>query len=294
MADPIDVIIPVFNRPEYTKLLLDSLYSVNHGVKIAPVIVDNASRKRTKSLITEWMAAYKPSEFVAEPRLITCLTNTGFAGALNRALEKTSEYVIIMHNDTLPFNGWAGEMYEGIKDDEDIAVIMPRTNYANEGSPCILEMRKQFETIKPCNKDRIEPQQIEEIIAKLIPDKEKFMAELAASKLRISYSPEISSFCMMVRSSLFKEFGKFDEDFWPRGFEDRFWFRAIERAGYVCMISNRAFVYHNGNTTSDGPGFSFPEIMKINEEKYKAKCLEIDRTTNGKTVGPNGLLAKEK
>lgn len=280
----IDVIVPFMNRPEYTKLLIDAFSSASHGAKIRPVLVDNGSLKRSKDLVRNWIDSYpslpdSAKDHLAVPKVIELVSNKGFAGALNAAIASgpLSEHVIIMHNDCVPFDGWAGEMLGCFTEsDEDIGIVIPRTSYANECSPCIMSVRKRFEAIKPCNKDRLTSEEIEAVISSLFPDKKAFLEELASSQFRTTYSPEISSFCMMTRSDLFSKYGKFDEDFLYRGFEDKFWFRPMERDGYICMIANRAFVHHNGNTTTDGPGYCFPDIFKANEDRYKAKCLAMD------------------
>lgn len=281
----IDVIIPFFNRPEYTKVLLDSLYSTDHGAQIRPVIVDNGSRRTSKDIVIEWRAAYAGlaedvKKQVAEPKCYELDSNKGFAGAVNAALTEppSGEFVVIMHNDCVPMAGWAGEMLACFEQaDEETAVLIPRTNYANEHGPCIPDLRTKFEAIKPPNKNRLTPEQVLEVVNSFYPDKKALVQSLKETKFRTIYCPEIASFCMMTRSSTIAKYGKFCEDFWPRGWEDKFWFRPLERDGYVCMVACHAFVHHFGNITSDGPGFSFPDSMKLNEERYKAKCLELDK-----------------
>lgn len=275
----IHVIIPVLNRPEYTALCLEAIKTVDHGCDIRPILVDCGCRPKTSKLLLDW-AAENPG---MSPKVVNTTINKGFSFAINAAVASienlASSFVCILHNDTIPFDGWAGEMRSCFDEyDEDVAVIIPRTCYANEGSPCIPELRDKFQAVKPPNKVPITTEAIKGILAGLYPDRKKFMDDLKAQvQFKASYAPEISSFCMLTRGKYFIDYGKFDEDFWPRGWEDKFWFRPMERDGYTCMISNKSFVHHFGNITSDGPGFIFPDGMKINEEKYRAKCLELDK-----------------
>lgn len=275
--DSVDVIIPVFNRPEYTKVCLDSFASVDNGIPIRPIVVDNGSRRKTREIIKEW--AEKNGGM--KPVVLTLERNFGFAGAINAVLEKSppaSEHVVVMHNDCVPFSGWAGEMADVMEAaDEDVAVVMPRTCYANEGTPCIKDVRERFEKVKPGNKDRVEPSEIITTIEKTFPDGiDPFIESVKATEPHQMYSMEISSFCFMTKSKFLSS--KFDTDFWPRGYEDKWWFRQYEREGYIAVVATRAFVFHFGNITSDGPGFSFPDIMKINEDKFRAKCIEQDKS----------------
>ena len=286
--EPVIVIIPVFNRPEYTKVCLDALYSTRHGTAISPIVVNNGSRQKTTKVILDWLQRYEGlseeiKSVVDVPTIITLESNKGFSTAVNSALRSISnlsdKYVVILHNDTVVFPGWLGKMLPAFEEDDDVAVVSPRTSYANEMSPCDSDLRKEFELVKPPNKDRITPEEIETMISGLYgTDREAFASAYAdKAQIEFSYSPEISSFCMLTKGAFFSEYGLFDEDFWPRGYEDKFWWRPLERNGMITMISNKAFVWHAGNITSDGPSFSQPQSMLINKEKYDSKCMEIDK-----------------
>ena len=270
----VHLIIPVLNAPAYTQICLAS---VREQKDVKPIIVNNGSRQKTSGLISEWTAA-------AGVKPVVLPMNKGFAGGVNAGLRslgdelKDDTSVLTMHNDCILFDGCIDEMVAVLRaSDDDVAVVMPRTNYANEGTPCVPGLREKFQAVKPSNKERVTVEDINRIVDSVIPDRKAFLADLAGSaRLQAGYSPEISSFCMLTRGYFFRKYGMFDEDFWPRGFEDKMWYRNIERDGFVSMIANRAFCWHFGNITSDGPGFSWPDNMRINEEKFKAKCNEKD------------------
>ena len=285
----IPLIIPVYNHPEYTKVLLDTLYQPGyHGAKIRPVIVNNGCRLKTSQLIADWSNSWDEQKDdvkadVLKPILVARLTNGGYAGGVNAGLAAIKgaawpdipPNVCIMHNDCIPFPGWLGEMSACLAEsDEDVAVIVPRTDYANEGSPCVYALKEAFQAVKLPTKDMLTAQEIQDDFKKLYPDTQAVLKGLADdAAVRISYTPEISSFCMLVRGTILRDYPWFDEDFWPRGWEDKLWFQHFEREGLVCCLSNRSFVHHYGNATSDGRGFCFPDNMKINEEKYRAKRM---------------------
>lgn len=282
----LSIIAPIFNRPEYTSVFLEHLYEVDHGVPVQIIISDNGSRRKTKETVKSWVEKWPtlPSDVklrIFEPMVVWGERNAGFAGAINAALTAvTQPYITVLHNDALPFAGWAKEIIHVFETaDDDIGIVIPRTLYSNEGSPCIPELRKEFEAIKPPNKDRITPEEIKAIVTKLFPDGQEAFLKTLPEKypLRYSYSPEISSFCMTFKKELIDQYGKFDEDFWPRGYEDALWFRKIERDGLICMISNHSFCFHFGNISSDGAGFCFADNMRMLEEKFKTKCLEMDK-----------------
>lgn len=281
----IDLIIPVLNRPEYVHVLLETLYTTVHGVKLNPIFVDNESRKKTRDIINGYINLYdglpdSTKEQIGKPVLISLDKNRGFAGAVNKGFEKVDPAgkMIIMHNDCIPFKGWAAEMEKQFTND-DVAVVVPRTNYANEQTPCVPEFRERFQPIKPGNKDPISSEEIVSILEKTYPEgRDAVLARLRKLYvLPAYYSIEVCSFCMMVSAEIFAKYGKFDEEFWPRGYEDKYWFQPIARNAGICNVANYAYVHHFGNITSDGPGFTFPDIMKMNKERYDEKVLQRDK-----------------
>jgi len=275
----IPVIVPIFNRPDYTQFFLENLYRTKHGVEIFPIIVNNGSRKVTSSLLEKWVTQIPP-QGIDKPYLITADTNKGFSGGVNLALTYLKEQgrlnskICILHNDILLTENWLKEMSEVIET-EDTGVAVPFTNYANEMSMCVLEMREKFEEVKISNKDRATADILATVITKVYGDLEEF-ARLNRNKQQQTarYCPEVSSFCILIKEGMFEKYGFFDEDFWPKGYEEKFWFSNLQMDGWTCMIATKAFVHHFGNITSDGPGFCFPDIMRINEVKFKRKMDE--------------------
>jgi len=282
----IPVIVPIFNRPDYTQPFLENLYRTKHGVDIFPIIINNGSRKATTNILSKWVTQ-TPPEGIEQPYLITSDMNKGFSGGVNLALNylkeqgKLGSKICILHNDTLLTENWLKEMTEVMDLDEDAGVVVPLTSYANEQSMCIPEIRKKFEEVKICNKDRTIPDALAAVITKVYGDLEEFVrSNQDKQEQRFRYCPEVSCFCMLVREGMFEKYGFFDDDFWPRGYEDKFWFSNLEMDGWVCTIATKAFIHHFGNISSDGPGFCFPDVMRINEGKFKEKMDEKIKNCN--------------
>lgn len=277
-----DVIVPVFNRPDYTQFFLDRLLKVEHGAPIRPIIVDNGSRKRTAKIIFEWEKRAIEQNPDSRPILVNTGKNAGFSGGVNAGLQASdsdSDLVCIMHNDAIPFDGWLAEMTECLRDaDEEVVAMVPRTNYANETCVCHEDTRAVFETIKPPNEGRMTQDEIGDIIDDLYASRD-VLSVIRDEYPRTSYAPEIASFCILLKRELFDKYGLFDEDFWPRMYEDKFWFLKAQRDGLVCEMANWAWVHHFGNITSDGPGFCFPDIAKRNQEVFDRKVREMDEKT---------------
>ena len=280
-----DLIIPVFNRLEYTQTCLSSLLKTDSGVLLRPIIADNGSRRRTRAYLEQWIEEAKTCPYLRDPLLISHINNIGFAAAVNSAVRQSPEgkYVFLMHNDCVPFDGWAGEMLECLKlhEADDAIAVVPRTSYANEMGVCVTEIRQRFEAMKFSNKDTVTAEQISTLLFNLYPDGMKKVVEELKKSQRTSYIPEVCSFCLVLHKELLVE-SPMDEDFWPRFFEDKFWFLPYERQGCVCMISNHSFVHHFGNITTDGPGFSMPELFNMNELKFKEKVRTLNERSGQK------------
>ena len=277
----ISLIVPVHNHLAYTKVCLDSILTQKN---VRPVIVNNGSRQKTSDLISEWTSAVGVKPVVLP-------INKGFAGGVNAGLRslgddlKDDSLVCVMHNDCQLFENCLEEMTAVLQEgDDDLAVVLPKTTYDYTHSSSIPELRKRFEAIKPPNKDPIAATDIVKLVDSLIPDRTAFLADLTSqARLRSTYSPEIASYCMLTRGMFFKKFGAgtpgmfWDEDFWPRYWEDRYWWVPIEREGYTCSIANRAFVLHFGGITADGPSYNGPSLFALNQQRFEEKCLERDR-----------------
>lgn len=281
------LVMVAFNRPEHVQLMLESIYMVQHGTGLHPVIVNNGSRKKTTDLINQWASNWaglcKNKDQVRQPEVITLDKNIGFAGGLNAGLKlaKGHEEVCVVHSDVVLLPEWAGECVESLRNwDDDAGLVCPRTCYANEHSVCIPELRASFEKVKPPNKDHQTRDDLAAILDSLYgvtPEERKaFVDKFAEAVPRTSHLSDMASFCMVFKTTLLEKYGVFCEDFFPRGYEDKFWFHQAQCDGWVAGLSNRAFVHHWGNVTSDGPGFNFPEMFKRNEEKFNKKMHELN------------------
>jgi GT2 family glycosyltransferase len=268
------VIIPVHNRADFTLVCLKSLSGFLENVDSKVLLIDNGSLHITADLLQGWAQDNNAS-------VIRLDENRGFAGAVNAGVEFigpeiSKSFVCIMHNDCMGFAGGLGKMANCLAQmDDDVGSICPRTDYANEWNPVVPQFREAFQKIKPSNKERVLLDDIESLVKTLYPDPALIAAEMARMYTAdITTVNEFSSFCVLIRGGMFVKYGKWNEQFWPRGYEDRFWWRGPKKDGYINLVCNRVFVHHHGNATCDGPSMDWPQLRQKNEALFLKKCQE--------------------
>ena len=117
MNKQVSVIIPHYNGEEILKDCLQSLYKTTQ-VAMEVILVDNGSSDNSISIIK--------SEF-PDVIILQQEKNLGFAGGCNVGiLASTSEFVLILNNDTTHENYWIEYLLETIKTNEKIAVVQPK------------------------------------------------------------------------------------------------------------------------------------------------------------------------
>ena len=116
-----DIIIPVWNQPEFTRSCIDSIVK-NTEYPYRIIVIDNASEPETKRYL-EALRKEQGSRF----ELIRNEDNKGFIKAVNQALGiSDAPYVCIMNNDTVAASGWLERMVDFARTHEDVGLINPQ------------------------------------------------------------------------------------------------------------------------------------------------------------------------
>lgn len=116
-----DIIIPVWNQPEFTKSCIDSIEK-NTTFPHRIIVVDNGSEPETKRYLED-IKKERGDRF----ELIRNEENVGFIKAVNQALEISgAPYVCIMNNDTVAASGWLERMIDFARTHKDVGLINPQ------------------------------------------------------------------------------------------------------------------------------------------------------------------------
>ncbi len=169
-------------------------------------------------------------------RVIEFESNLGFTGGYNRALEQIdAEYFLLLNSDVEVTPGWLTILYNAMESNPEVGICMPKIKSAFE--------REHFEYAGACGgfidilgfpfcRGRI-LSYIEKDTAQYNRDREIFWASGAA---------------FMIRSSIYRELGGFDEAFFAHMEEIDLCWRA-KLKGWQVWVYPDSVVYHVGGGT---------------------------------------------
>jgi len=122
-SDRVDIIIPVFNKPELTRRCIQTI-EARSDLPYRIILIDNASGTDTKA----YLKSLKDAGRGPEVMLIRNEENLGWVKAVNQGMEaSSSKYLCIMNNDTIVHTaGWLSKMISVLCSAEDIGMANPR------------------------------------------------------------------------------------------------------------------------------------------------------------------------
>lgn len=255
-------------QAEYTLFCLEQLLktSLRNNDQLKIIVVLNGAKQEVIQAVRDFEKNH------SEVFVIQNTINLGYAEACNQILEQTlTKYICFIHNDVIVNSRTLETLVNQAEITGDNTVgFLPLTGYANEHFCCIKEIRDVFTTIKPSNKSFLSRETLLSNLKFLYGDYEDFAYNLF---LQYQNDPlilcqEMSSYCCLFRRDELRKIGGFNDQFYLRGFEDKeIWLR-LQRAQYQVVLCRTAFVHHHGNLTTDGEGFSYPELVESQGKIY--------------------------
>lgn len=227
-ADPVDIVIPVYNALHLVKECLRSIEEHTH-YPYRVTIVDDASDETTEF----WLQQYAEDQ-ADRVTLLRNEKNRGFAGTCNRGiLHSSNPYVCLLNSDVIVTPNWLLKLMMAIKDDPRNAIVNPVTNNtAVTNLPMIpgtsyLDMNRGLEAISQCDYPEIMP----------------------------------TGFCFLFPRQLVNEIGYLDEAYGSYGEESDWHMRAISFINretgkfpqYRAVLADNTYVFHER-------GSSFSEL----------------------------------
>ena len=242
----VSIVIPVYNQFDYTYNCLKSILHNSGNITYEIIIANDCSTDLTTRI----------TEVVKNLKVVTNPTNLRFLKNCNNAAKHAKgKYILFLNNDTQVQPNWLEPLVELIERDSSIGMVGSKLVYAdgrlqeaggilwNDGSAWNYGNRK----------DPADPE--------------------------FNYVKEadyISGAAIMIKTSLWKEIGGFDENFAPAYYEDTDLAFEVRKHGYKVMYQPLSVVVHfegvsNGTDISSGQ----KAYQQVNARKFFEKWKDV-------------------
>ena len=244
MSDKIQVsiIIPVYNKFEYTIRCLEKIYAnTNEHFCYEIIVVDNGSTDKTKENLTKLSQEIKNLIYLPNDE------NLKFAKACNiGAINASGEYLVFLNNDTEPKPGWLTYAIQRLQSDPEIGIVGSKLLYPDN-------------TIQHCG---IEFFEHETDAYQFWPLHRHIRSSADLPEANKSEVVDaVTGACLFISKKLFDEVNGFDESY-GMYFEDLDLNFKVRKAGYKIFYEPKSIVIHYEGVSSSNQ----IEIDKLNRK----------------------------
>lgn len=260
----VSIILPAYNQFEYTYNCIKSIINHTKDVTYEIILADDCSTDYTTRM----------EEVISGVNHIVNKENLRFLlNCNNAAKEAKGEFILFLNNDTQVLDNWLEPLVRLMRQDEKIGMTGSKLVYP---SGHLQEAGGIFwKDASAWNYGY-----------KLDPNSPEFNY--------VKEADYISGASIMIRASLWKEIGGFDERFAPAYYEDSDLAFEVRKAGYKVVYQPASVVVHfegisNGTDVTSGQ----KSYQVVNQQKFYEKwkeVLEKDHFENGQHV----FLAKDR
>ena len=235
----VSILIVTYNSAEFVQPCLDAIFRNTAYPALEVIIVDNASKDATVSLLEKYH----------QIRLVRLAENTGFAAGNNRAAQQSKgEYLIFLNTDTMVTPGWLYCLLRHIEEDRRIGQICPVTNFAGNEAKVNVTYKNATE--------------MEDFAIALTKANRGNTQEVRVAPL----------FCSLVPRAVWDQVGELDTSFGMGMFEDDDFSMRVRAAGLGVVTAEDCFVHHFGQGSfSKIPTQAYSELFEKNRRVMEAK-----------------------
>ena len=257
--DPtVSIVIPVYNQFDYTYLCIKSILENSGAAKYEIIIADDCSSDLTTKI----------EDIISGLVVIHNKENLRFLLNCNNAAKSAKgKYILFLNNDTQVQSNWLQPLVDLIESSDDIGMVGSKLVYPDgrlqEAGGILWKDGSAWNFGNKDNPDLPQYNYVKEV-------------------------DYISGAAIMIRHTLWKEIGGFDELFVPAYCEDSDLAFEVRKHGYKVLYQPKSVVVHfegisNGTDTSSGQKAYQIENQKKFFEKWK-DILETEHYPNGENV----------
>lgn len=246
----VSIIIPVFNKIDYTFQCLGALLDEINFRDTEIIIVNNASTDATSHVL---------DHFGDLIRVIENAENQGFVDACNQgAAVASGEYLLFLNNNTIVQVGWLGSLLDTVENDSSVGAVGSMFLYPDA---------------------RI--QEAGGIIWKTGKAHQHGWGESPTDR-KYNFTREVdycSAASLLVRKSLFDKLGGFDRRYAPAYYEDVDLCFGIRSLGHKVIFQPLSrVIQYEGVTAGRDTAANTKTYQLINRKKFAEKWIEtLDR-----------------
>jgi GT2 family glycosyltransferase len=217
----VSVVVVTYNKLDFNRLCLQSIYDKTTYPNVEVVVVDNGSSDGTREYLKEVQALH------ANCKLVFNDSNDGYGPANNRGVAVASGlYLVLLNNDTVVTRPWLSRLIRPLRDPR-IGLVGPVSSWPGNESG--------IETSYPT-----------------LFAMEAFAREYTAAREGKWYDAgRVIFFCVAMRRAVWDEVGPIDEQYaLGVSFEDDDYNERVKQKGYRNIYVEDAFVHHWGVATN--------------------------------------------
>lgn len=273
-AKRVSIIIPVYNKVEFTKKCLEALDRNTQRGAYDLIIIDNASTDGTK----DFLRGLHDDDI----KVITNEKNLGFARACNQgARAATGQDLLFLNNDTEAQHGWLEPLIAIVNSDSSVGAVGSKLLFPDKtiqhGGVIIIDNKKTHEPLTAIHNYYQKP--------------EKYPAANIAHTYQV-----LTAACLLIRRTAFEQTGGFDEGYW-NGYEDVDLCFNLHTLGWLLVYEPASVLIHH--ESQSGP----ERFTKVHQniarlyEKWTGRIkpdiiIEADGTVNPVNGGNIGLYVR--
>ena len=244
----ISIIIPVFNKWEFTYSCLASLKeNIERELAYEIIIVDNASSDRTPIIIKN---KFKNIHYLRNKK------NLGFVGGCNLgASHSHGKYIVFLNNDTIIKKNWLESLLNTFKNNQNIGLVGSKLVYPDgrlqEAGGIVWKNKNAWNYGRYKN-----------------PDDSEF-----------NYLKDVdycSGASIMLPKKIFDELNGFDELYAPAYYEDTDLAFRVRKAGFRTVYQPKSELIHfEGITAGTDTGKGLKQYQEINKVKFFSRWKDV-------------------